>query len=156
MQHKPIKIRTCSTVRASLCGTHPGLLHAALTAVAIFVPGGRGRRRGRRREDNDWRGGEEEWAQKWGCNNDDNEYDADNVGWSIRSNACIITGGLIHLWGALWDYTMYRDTSPDTLYVNIISKSRLVIVESARRPLHESTSARWYSGLHFAITSTFP
>ena len=101
-------------------------------------------------------GGEGEWAQKWGRNDDNDEYDAYDVGRSIRSNACIVAGGLIHLWGASWDCAMYRNTSPDTSNVNIIYKIRLVVVKSPRRPLHESTSARWYSGLHFAITSTFP
>ncbi len=101
-------------------------------------------------------GGAGEWVEKWGCNDNKDGYDAYNVGRSIRSNACIVAGGLIHLWGAPWDYAMYRDTSPDTSNVNIISKSHLIMVKSARQLLHESTSARCYCGLHFAITSTSP
>jgi hypothetical protein len=100
--------------------------------------------------------GEGEWMQKWGCNNNNDEYEAYDVGRSIRSNTCIVPRGLIHLRGASWDYAMYCNTSPDTSNVNIISNSRLVMVKSARQPLNESTSARWYSGLYFAITSTFP
>ena len=65
-------------------------------------------------------GREGELPQKWGRNDNDNEYDAYDVDQSIRSNACIVAGGLIHLWGALWDYPMYRNTSPDTSNVDII------------------------------------
>jgi hypothetical protein len=42
--------------------------------------------------------GEGEWAQKWGRNDGDNEYDAYDGGRSIRPNTCIVAGGPIHLW----------------------------------------------------------
>jgi hypothetical protein len=40
-------------------------------------------------------GGEGERVQKWGRNDNNNEYDAYDVGRSIWSNACIIAGGLV-------------------------------------------------------------
>jgi hypothetical protein len=64
-------------------------------------------------------GGEGGWVQKWGRIDDDNKYDAYDMGRSIRSNACIVAGGLINLWGVSWDFVMYRNTSPDTSNVNI-------------------------------------
>ena len=47
------------------------------------------------------------------ADDDDGEYDADDVSWSIRSNACFVAGGLIHLWGASWDYAMYHHRDDD-------------------------------------------
>ncbi|KAL3773128.1 hypothetical protein ACHAW5_008001 [Stephanodiscus triporus] len=45
---------------------------------------------------------------------EEEDDDDDDVSWSIRSNACFVAGGLIHLWGASWDYVMYHDAPPDS------------------------------------------
>ena len=73
-------------------------------------------------------GGGGGWTQKLGRDgggddDDDGEYDADDVSWSIRSNACFVAGGLIHLWGASWDYAMYhhRDVSAATPDDSVVS-----------------------------------
>ncbi len=109
---QPISIRTCSPVRVSLCGIHPGLLHAATedgNGLSSLRPsssqegGGAVKEGGAKTTIGG--GGEGEWVQKWDCNDDDDEYDAGNVGRSIQSNACNVAGRLIHLWGALWDYS---------------------------------------------------
>ncbi len=104
MQRKPIKIQTCSPVCASLCGTHLGLLHAATEDGDGHSPlrpslspegGGTVKEGGTKTMKGE--GGEGEKQQKWGRNDDDNHYEAYNVDQSIRSNACIIARGLIHL-----------------------------------------------------------
>ncbi len=95
----------CSPVRASLCGTHPELLHAATKdndGQSPLWPFSSAERGGAIEEGGaktmiGGGGGEGEWVQKWGRNNNDDKYDAYNVGRSIQANACIIKSSTMSL-----------------------------------------------------------